>query len=251
MYFVGIDLAWSIRNGTGVAICQGDKNGIEFIAGDIKYSNQDIIDYICEFIDDNDCIISIDAPLVVPNELGRRFAEAEIGRLFRKYNAGAYPSNRKIFNSWYGGIRGEEISKDLERQRFVHSPNIKQFEQGRIFFEVYPHPSMVVLFNLNTILKYKPKQKRSYIFRYQEFEKYINHLRNLSNSDTKLVLPDYILNQNLSELKGKKLKSFEDKLDGIFCAYIAYYYWKNPDKCRVFGDITKGYIVTPIFDSME
>ncbi len=223
MYFVGIDLAWSTKNGSGVSILKGDKSKAELIKSEIKYSDDEIMNFIKEEVGNNTALIAIDAPLIVPNEEGRRLAEAEVGKLFRKYNAGAHPANRKRLSSWTGSIRGEEISKVLEKEGFLHQPEIKKFEEIRSFFEVYPHPSIVVLFNLNKILQYKAKPKRDYEFRYKEFEKYVDNLKNLEKSETKLILPDSILKKNIRELRAQSLKDFEDTLDGVFCAYIAYY----------------------------
>jgi len=68
MYFCGIDLAWSTRNGTGISILKGDKNCAEHISSDVLSSDEDILNYINETIGDEPAIITIDAPLIVPNE---------------------------------------------------------------------------------------------------------------------------------------------------------------------------------------
>jgi len=189
--------------------------------------------------------------LIVPNEEGRRFAEALVGKLFRKYNAGAHPSNRKRLSSWTGSIRGEEISKLLEASNFKHDPYLKKHEETRKFLEVYPHPSIVVLFNLDKIIQYKAKPKRDYEFRWKEFLRYQNYLHDLKNQKPPLILPKEIVKRNVEELKGKSLKAHEDILDSIFCAYLAYFSWHSPDKCEVLGDMEKGYIMTPIHDGMR
>lgn len=250
MLFIGIDLAWSDKNGTGVAIIEGDKNKAHFVSGDILLSESDIIRYIKGKTKGNCAIIAIDAPLVVPNEGGRRLAEEIVGMLFRKYDAGAHPANRKRLSSWSGKIRGEEISKALEESGFKHDPYIRRFDDGRKFFEVYPHPSMVVLFKLNRILRYKAKPKRDYEFRWKEFRKYQLCLKNLENASPPLFLPKDIVEKDVETLKARALKDYEDLLDAIFCAYIAYYYWANPDKCSVLGNLNDGYIATPVFDFM-
>lgn len=112
MFFVGIDLAWSEKNGTGIAILEGNQNKAKFCCGDILLSDEEIIDYV----KDKNAFIAIDAPLIVPNEEGRREAERVVGALFRKYNAGAHPSNRKRLSQWSGKIRGEEISNSIHHQ---------------------------------------------------------------------------------------------------------------------------------------
>jgi len=246
MKFVGIDLAWSTRNGSGITVLQGDRKGVELVSSDVLLSDEDIINYLRKHVGSDDALISIDAPLIVPNENGRRLAEDVVGRLFRKYNAGAHPANRTRLSSWTGTIRGEELTALLEKEGFEHNPFIERYEKSRKLFEVYPHPSIVVLFNLDKILQYKAKPKRDYEFRWAEFEKYQKHLSNLPG----LTLPRAIIGQNVRQLKGKALKNYEDRLDSILCAYISYYAWINPDKCAVLGNMKKGYIMTPIFEHM-
>jgi|TARA_Y100000310_G_scaffold253216_1_gene260031 predicted RNase H-like nuclease len=113
MFFVGIDLAWSTRNGPGIVILKGDKSKVNFVSGEILHSDKVIISYIEKNVKDENAFISIDAPLIVSNLEGRRIAEVEVGRLFRKYNAGAHLANRRRLSQWTGTIRGEEISKKL------------------------------------------------------------------------------------------------------------------------------------------
>lgn len=246
MYFIGIDLAWSNKNASGIAVIKGSKNKGEVIYSGIIHSDKEIIDFINNNIGDKYAFIAIDAPLIVPNKEGRRIAEAEVGKLFRKYNAGAHPANRTRLGSWSGGkIRGEEISKLLEKNGFKQSPFIKKSESSRKFFEVYPHPSMVVLFNLESVLKYKNKPKRDYNFRWLEFKKYQNYLKKLKNPA--IIIPKEITEKKLKGLRGGSLKNYEDRLDAIFCAYIAYYFWLHPEKCKVLGNMKGGYILTPVF----
>ncbi len=248
MLFIGIDLAWSDKNGSGVAVLEGNKKNAKLISTNVLRSDKEILDYIIKFTKDKEAFIAIDAPLIVPNLEGRRKAEEMVGKLFRKYNAGAHPANRRRLSSWTGKIRGEEISKLLESSGFMHDPYIKKFESERKFFEVYPHPSMVVLFNLDKVLKYKNKPKRDYELRWGEFKKYISYLKRLDKPA--LALSDDILKTNVRNLKGKALKNYEDRLDAVFCAYIAFYSWHKPEKCSVLGSLKEGYILTPVFDSM-
>jgi len=56
---------------------------------------------------------------------------------------------------------------------------------------------------------------------------------------------------DVTNVKGQRLKDYEDMLDSIFCAYIAYYAWANPHKCTVLGTAKDGYILTPIFNFMK
>ena len=118
MYFVGIDLAWSTKNGSGVAILEGNKKQAKLICADSLMSNEEIINYIKKHTKNKPALIAIDAPLIVPNETGRRIPEELTGKLFRQFDAGAHPSNRQRLSLWTGTIRGEEISKVLEKEGF-------------------------------------------------------------------------------------------------------------------------------------
>ena len=252
MLFVGIDLAWSPRNASGIAVIEGGKDGGKVLCAQTVDTDKDILDFVRENVGGRDAFVAIDAPLIVPNLEGRRVAEALTGQLFRKYDAGAHPANRTRLGQWSDGkIRGEEITRILEDEGFRHNPYIDQFEESRTVFEVYPHPSMVVLFGLDRILRYKAKPKRDYEFRWKEFERYKMCLKNLEGADPGLILPKDIYETDVRMLKGRALKNYEDMLDSVFCAYIAYYSWVNPDRCAVLGNLEDGYIYTPVFDEMK
>jgi len=243
MFFIGIDLAWSDRNKTGVAVLKANKTRARFYSGKLLLSDKEILDHIEETVGDSEAFIAIDAPLIVPNSDGMRIPEKMVLKLFRKHGVGVHPANRKRLSKWNNKLRGEEIMKNLEKLGFEHSPFIKAFEKKRKFFEVFPHPAMIVLFNLKHILKYKARKGRTRSARNKEFRKYQLKLKSLKN----LFLPKSVLEVDVEELSLKELKGYEDVLDAIFCAYIAYYYWSNPEKCVVLGDMEKGYILTPRF----
>lgn len=251
MLFAGIDLAWSIRNNSAIAVIEGDRCAGTLKASRIVGDNQEILWFMKQYVGDEPALVAIDAPIVVPNQYGRRQAEMLIATLFAKYNAAAYPANRKTLASWDGKVRGEEISRLLQEAGFVHSPFIQRHEEARKFFEVYPHPACVVLFNLTKIIGYKARPKRERAFRYKEFQRYQECLRTLERSSPSLFLPRYLLDVQVESLAGRRLKDYEDLLDAIVCAYIAFYYWTNPAKCAVLGSMIDGYIVTPVFAWMK
>ena len=135
MLFVGIDLAWSTRNGSGISIIKGDKNKAEVVDAKVVYSDIEILNFVKDNVSNKEALIAIDAPLIVPNAEGRRNCEALVGKFFRKYDAGAHPSNRNRLSSWTGTIRGEEVSK-LSKMDWVIDPKKFFFwiEPGKKFF---------------------------------------------------------------------------------------------------------------------
>lgn len=251
MFFVGIDLAWSEKNLSGVAVFEGNRETAKLLRSKVLLSDSDILDFIRETVREKPTFIAIDAPLVVPNENGRRHADSQVCNLFGNHDAGAYPASRKLFLKWGDKIRGEEISKKLENMDFKQDPYHDKFETTRKFFEVYPHPAMVVIFELEKIIRYKKKSGRSYDFLWGEFQRYQNCLKKLENMVPSLRLPPEIVERNITGLRGLALKSFGDRLDAVFCAYIAYYAWACPKKCAVLGTLDEGYILSPIFPEMQ
>ncbi|MCB9362790.1 DUF429 domain-containing protein [Candidatus Woesearchaeota archaeon] len=234
MFFVGLDLAWSNRNPSGVAIIN---EHLQIVHISIHDSDANILKTIFSIIQKSPTIIGIDAPLIVPNEDGSRPGEQLLNKEFRKHHAGAHPANRKRLSSWTGSIRGEDISIALEQRKFTQSFLNKPKESGKRFYEVFPHPATITLFRRDKIIPYKNKPGRTYESRWQAFKEYQNAFYKL--------LPCDFLKQKVIGMRGRALKDYEDQIDALLCAYIVFFYWKNPKKCTIFGDLDKGYILTP------
>ncbi len=92
-------------------------------------------------------------------------------------------------------------------------------------FEVYPHPAMVVLFGLKQIIKYK---KDSVAKKRSGLEELRRHLRALTEGSRGLIGTPELhdpLSRDLLDLMGKALKRYEDMLDALLCAYLAWHCW--------------------------
>lgn len=251
MTFIGVDLAWSPRNLSGVAVIQGGIQGGTVIHQECLSTNQEILSYIQDHAQDNPAIVAIDAPLTVPNQTGSRPGEKELAQVFRSYHAGAHPSNRQRL-TFDGEIRGESLVTHLQKKGFIHAPMIEAQNPVRQVIEVFPHSAMVSIFHLNRILKYKQKPKRSLEERWQAWAAYHKHLLSLHTQDPYLtdqelfLVPDIIHLKNLTQ---KALKAYEDQIDALFCAYIALYGFRwGKDRCQTFGSLEEGYIFTPVPD---
>jgi len=230
-----------------MAIIKGSEKQSQILLAKTVFSDNEIISTIKQKVGEKPALVAIDAPLIVRNKTGTRPAEKMLNTLFRKYNACAYPVNKKILNKT--GSRGEKISRLLQNLGFEHNPHIKRFERKRKFFEVFSHSSMIVLFRLKSVLKYKPKCKRSYETRWKEFEKYQRYLEALRNSKPPLILPKSVTKVKVWGMKGKKLKNYENILDAILCAYTAYYCWHHPERCAIFGNPEEGCILSPVISN--
>ncbi len=251
--FVGLDLAWATRNNTAAAVIEyqpGNEAGIITNWQAQLGSNAEILDFISPIPPASSLLIAIDAPLVVPNMSGARECDLELSKIFRRYEAGTHPANRTNLGHYGnppGDIRGETLARLLtERFGLNQNPYLKSQQPVHQFFECYPHPAMVVLFGLNKTLKYKRKLRGRDNDRHAAYAEYQSYLAQLTQP--RLIIPAEILSKDTRLLRGKALKQYEDLLDAVMCAYIAFYYWWwGVEKCRVFGSIAEGHIVTPFF----
>jgi predicted RNase H-like nuclease len=54
------------------------------------------------------------------------------------------------------------------------------------------------------------------------------------------------LSVDVSELMGVRYKVLDDLIDGIFCAYLAYYFWYwGEERSWIVGDMIDGYVALP------
>ena len=111
MYFVGLDLAWGEKNKTGVAVVDDDGVLVEISA---QTDDASILKAVKPFVAD-DCVVGIDAPLIVTNPKGNRPCEAALNKDFAKFQAGAHPSNTGK-PEFANGTRGGRLA-DATRPR--------------------------------------------------------------------------------------------------------------------------------------
>lgn len=244
MKFIGLDLAWSTRNPSGVAVLEGCESGAELKRSGVLGSDTEIL----AFLDDHTggpCLIAIDAPLSVPNLTGRRPAEAKLAAVFGRFQAGAHPANRTLLGRYNGGVlRGEWLRDALAERGVRDAPADVADPEARICLEVYPHAAMVALFGLGRTLKYKQKgQGRATLD--AAWGEYHRHLASLVGAEPPLTGLEALLDADPSTLKGRALKSHEDEADAVMCAYIALYAHRFSERCEVFGSVEGGYILTP------
>lgn len=239
--FIGIDLAWRSRNPTGVAVLKGNKSGAQLKV----VTSLTAEDSISEFIRSHstaDTIVAIDAPLIIINKTGQRQCETEVGRRYSNREASCHTSNLTLFSK----AASVALTKHLLADGFVHA-NPKQRQRGEIVAEVYPHAAMVALWDLPKTIKYK---KGRVAQRLEGLAMLRSKLVKLTKA-TPALLPSRQLKDllyfDLTQLRGRKRKDYEDQLDALFCAYLAFYFWHWRDKrTHLFGDTECGYILNPI-----
>lgn len=243
--FVGIDFAWqSERNASGVAIARGEGTKasiVEVIPG--LHGLNEIAALIERFATAN-TVVAVDAPLIIRNTTGRRPCESEISRRFGAMHASTHSSNLTL----YPVPSTHELVRRLEHAGFRHHVGHERQGAGRWFFEVYPHPAHIILFELKSIIKYKAKSRRPRSLRMTEFARLHALLASLEHAEPALApgAAKSLMATDLDSLRGQRLKDHEDALDAWFCAYLAMHAWYwGAERNEVVGDFEAGYIVLP------
>lgn len=235
MYFVGLDLAWGEKNHTGVAVVDSDGRLLHVGSA---HDDASIEDAVAPYVS-GDCLVAIDAPLIVNNQTGYRPCESMLNHDFRRFEAGARPAfaEKPEFNDPRGARIATALTLDMDPASSA----------TRRAIEVYPHPATIALFGLEKTLKYK---KGAFEVRQRDLLQLMTLIEGLDKASPRLRV-----NHNVSWVELRKriaaatrpaqLDRDEDPVDAVVCAYVALYWYHRPEDVTVYGDFATGYIVTP------
>ncbi|MBD2678819.1 MULTISPECIES: DUF429 domain-containing protein [Nostoc] len=241
MKFIGIDLGWKSQP-SGLCCLEWIDGQLQLLDLDRKEAIADILIWIDNSVQpDEPAIIAVDAPTLIPNDTGSRLPDKLTHKYFGKYHAGCYPANKNLPFA----DRTINFGLELESRGYLHAPTIEPQKLSRYQIEVFPHPAIVHLFNLERILKYKKGRLSE---RRLELIKLQNYLVDILPSLSPPLRPLRLCGSFIPEIPitGAALKATEDKLDALVCAYIAAYWWYwGEERNLVLGDRTTGYIVIP------
>ena len=235
MHFVGLDLAWGEKNNTGIAVIDSDGRLLHVGAG---HDDESIEAAVEPYVSD-DCLVAIDAPLIVRNSAGARPCETALNRDFHAFEAGAHPANTE--NPAFKSPRGARIANALTLDMNPASTSTRRA------IEVYPHPATIALFGLGKTLKYK---KGTFEARQHELLHLMTLIEGLDKASPRLRV-----NHNVSWVELRKrveaatrpvqIDRDEDPVDAVVCAYVALFSYYRPQDVSLYGDFATGYIVTP------
>ncbi|MDZ8110563.1 MAG: DUF429 domain-containing protein [Nostoc sp. DedQUE12a] len=256
MKFIGIDLGWKSQP-SGLCCLEWIDGQLQLLGLDRKEAIADILTWIDDSVQpDEPAIIAVDAPTLIPNDTGSRLPDKLTHKYFGRYHAGCYPANKNLPFA----DRTINFGLELESRGYVHAPTIEPQKLGRYQIEVFPHPAIVHLFNLERILKYKKGRLSERRLELIKLQNYLLHilpslsppLRHAScynaGNPRNALAPLCLCGSLIPEIPitGAALKATEDKLDALVCAYIAGYWWYwGEERNLVLGDRTTGYIVIP------
>ena len=237
---IGVDLAWSSGR-TGLCLAE-DGHVRESISA---VSDEAVRGWIRERMGD-DVLLAIDAPLSVINPTGRRPCEGALGSAYWHEQAGPHPANLGL-RAFRAGVRGARLANDLG---LSIDPAALACRPLHVAIEVYPHPALVCLCELDVSLKYK---RRGHLeARRREFGVLLDCLRSFAHRDPPLDVESAsrwrVLAGAIDEARGHgALDAVEDELDAMVCAYVGLYHMQHRGRTSLtVGDARNGYIVTPV-----
>ncbi|MCL8025990.1 DUF429 domain-containing protein [Nocardioides bruguierae] len=232
MHYVGVDLAWGERNPTGLAVLDADARllHVSTVRTDAE------IGEALETFTAEECLVGIDAPIVVTNATGSRPAEQALSKDFRRFEAGTHPSNTGKPEFAEGRTRARRVCRLLGLDPDPRSG------RARRAIEVYPHAASVVLFDLERTLKYKAKPGRDLDLLRRELLTLMGHVETIVAVDAAWQA---LRRQVEAATRKSQLRVVEDQVDAVVCAYVAWFADHRPEQTATYGDLATGYIVTP------
>lgn len=234
LWITGFDSAWGGTQKGAICDLHIDTETlkIEMTLAPMAVSWAEAVKRVTEYASFEHHIIAIDQGLIVPNREGMRPVERLLAKALGSMHCSAYPSNRSN-RSCFGDQAGIWAFQDVlyNRGYSQNSLAIPLSTRGRFFFECYPHPAIIGMLGLSSILKYKCRHRNL-----GDWNRLLDFLRSL---------PIEGLTSHLG-LLSRQTKGNEDKIDSIVCAYVGYLWWAfGTSRSSMIGNPVTGYMVTP------
>jgi predicted RNase H-like nuclease len=235
MHFVGLDLASGENNQTGIAAI--DSDGRLLHVG-VAHDDASIAAAIAPFVA-GDCLVAIDAPLIVPNPTGARPCEQALNADFDSYDAGARPasSDKPEFKHPRGARLAGLLGLDLDPAS----------TSNRRAIEVLPAAATVVLFTLTAALKYS---RGDFDDRRRDLLKLMTAIEELDKATPRVRANRSVAWVELrrrveAATRPSQLDRDSSPVEAVLAAYVALYWYDRPEDVRIYGDVATGYVVTP------
>ena len=245
--FIGLDLAWTTKNESGICWLEGDsKDNLRCTRLEVGSRETKALDEEIASVP-GPVVVTIDAPVRYTPE---RWAEREINRQFGRYKAGAHSAHAAYVRGYKAGI---DLGDALQTRGFTTDPRdlLNALRPERSAIEVYPHTIHVRLFGLDERLPYKPRgSQRPVEFRQGVFHRYQRYLTVLIEREAPSLLNSVDVRRLLDPAtvdhcqRHVELSWIDDALDSLTCAISAWMMWDQPERWEALGDLN-GYIVVP------
>lgn len=235
--FTGFDSAWGRTQNGSVCDLLLVGNSLELPSEPKQVDWESALKRARQRLDVDLQVWAIDQPLLVSNIGGCRPVERDLARaLMADFGCGAHSSNRTMA-AFADDAPIWSLLRALELEGYLHRPMaVPDAKRSRFYFECYPHPAVIGLFDLERILNYKVHRKNL-----ADWLLLIRLLRSLASAALPIRNIEKFVPENLPQNKRN-----EDNLDALISAYTAAYWWRfGVQRSTMIGDLSTGYIVTP------
>ncbi len=248
VHAVGVDLAWG-EAPSGLALLTGpvpdtaDEKGPAWRL--VETARITPLEGIATWIEtrvpaDAPVWVGVDAPLLANNPPGtQREADLRLANAFRPYRIGAFPVNRETAR------RGAALVERLARQDIMPALPHPAATPRRGVFETFPTAAQLHLLDLSVPIRYK---RGTIVQRQENMERLLLRLAMIEDPALQME-PTPALRELYSAqpraLAGDRLKSLEDRLDALQCAFVAALAWTHPRRLITYGDPDSGAITVP------
>jgi len=221
MRYIGIDLAWTYANESGICVI-ADNGEIVYCESQV-FSDEKIADIVAEHAQEG-AIVGIDAPLIVNNETGSRYCDVAIMReKIHGKNLSVFTCSKRFMLNHFGVVRGEEVVKAIRKRMPVFSLTGDLTNKKHVIIETFPTGITLGLFPDAFPVKYKIKHKIKFETTKTEMGRMVNLLKRLSDFNPPVHnVEDFFNNSSsIQAMSKKEFKNFEDKLDAfLYCQKV-------------------------------
>jgi predicted RNase H-like nuclease len=230
---IGIDLAWGERNPDGLCLIAASPERGVILRTALTSGDAELLGWLAQQVaPEENALLVIDAPLIVPNAAGSRPVDKQITSRFGRHHAGCYPANAAKC------VRPLRVARLLKERGYAIGFDFSL--HPRLAAEVYPHPAMIRLFELDFIIKYKKGAVAAKRLEFRRLQALIKKLLPTRFAHLELAPPVRAL------LKQPWTKSAEDQTDALFCALIGYHHWLHQgQRSEIVGETESGFILLP------
>lgn len=243
--FIGIDLAWTYNNETG--ICFINQNGEIKLLESKVCDDQEIVEIIqsIENIGEKTITIGIDAPLIFPvDEQEYRTAEQKLKRnKINGFSISSFQVSKSYMKRIYGCTRGELLSEKLSKSDIQFKYTNKLFKNKYEVIETFPTAIIAGIFPDIFPNKYKIKGKIADSI--EEYNKLYRKIYELEKSNIIKNFSEYFSEIN-DKMSRKNYKNIEDKLDSFLCSLGIFLIFSKKAREIYFGDLNTGVIFLPV-----
>jgi predicted RNase H-like nuclease len=239
MVVLGLDAAWTTHKESGIAVVVGERGHWKCVAA---VSSQEALEQQagCRgLVASAECIAggpltvaSIDMPLALGPITSRRACDNRISQVFGARGCSVHsPTLARP------GLVSARLSHELTKAGFRLA--VRGTAPGkRQFFEVYPHIAVMRLLRESYRVPYKIGRAGQYWPQATPWERRQMIRRNFSRilRALKARVSGIPLRLPSKDASPTALKTFEDALDGVVCAWIGTQYLE--ERCEAYGDET-------------